>query len=131
MLDDPLTLRRFRLSEGAVWLSTRWEHSAHATVTMYPMTRHNSVLLHREAIHDVASCHKAHSISLVGSVARGKDTSSSDCDFVAEFLPDASLFDHIELEIAMEELLDSPVDVISAAAARRRFPRMLQESIRL
>lgn len=95
------------------------------------MTRLDAVLLHRDAIRNAASCHKAHSLALVGSVARGEDTQSSDYDFMAEFLSDASLFDHIELEMALKEILGSPVDVIAAAAARRRFPRMLQEAIRI
>ncbi|MCQ3805201.1 MAG: nucleotidyltransferase domain-containing protein [bacterium] len=93
------------------------------------MTHRDAVLLHRDAIRDAASCHKARSIALVGSVARGDNTPDSDCDFVADFLPGASLFDHIDLEEALKEILGVSVDVISVDAARRRFPRILQEAI--
>lgn len=62
-------------------------------------------------------------------MARGDDTHNSDCDFVAEFLPGASLFDHAALEIALEEILDNPVDVLSASAVRERFPSMVQGTI--
>ncbi|MYG19377.1 MAG: nucleotidyltransferase, partial [Gemmatimonadales bacterium] len=41
------------------------------------------------------------SVALIGSVARGDDTDTSDYDFVVEFLPGASLFDHAALESAL------------------------------
>ena len=94
------------------------------------MTRREKILnSHRKAIRAAASRHNARSIALIGSVARGEDTDKSDCDLVAEFLPGASLFDHAALEIALEEILGDPVDVLSAAAVRERSPRMAQEAI--
>lgn len=96
------------------------------------MSRREQIFIsHREAIRAAASRHKAHSIALIGSVARGEDTDTSDCDFVAEFLPGASLFDHAALEITLEEILGEPVDVLSAAAIRERFPGIAQEAIKI
>lgn len=96
------------------------------------MNRREKILTsHRQAIRDAALRHNARSIALVGSVARGDDTNNSDCDFVAEFLPGASLFDHAALEIALEKILDNPVDVLSAAAVRERFPSMGEEAIKI
>ena len=99
---------------------------------MFHMGRREKTLTsHKEAIRAAASRHNARSIALVGSVARGDDTGNSDCDFIAEFLPGASLFDHAALEIALEEILGDPVDVLSSAAVRERFPGMIQGAIRI
>ncbi len=96
------------------------------------MNRREQILVnHRDAIRAAASRHKAHFIALIGSVARGDDTATSDCDFVAEFLPGASLFDHAALEIALEEILGESVDVLSAAAVRDRFPGIPKEAIEI
>ena len=53
------------------------------------MTRREEILVkHREAIRSAASRHKASSVALVGSVARGDDTDASDYDFLTERRPD-------------------------------------------
>jgi len=47
----------------------------------------------REAIDDLAKAHKAMSVAVFGSVARGDDTDASDTDFLVEFESGSSLFD--------------------------------------
>ena len=77
------------------------------------MTRRRAALgEHRQAILDVAAAHKATSVSLVGSVARGDDTPDSDTDFLVTFAAGTSLFDIAGLIAALEDLLNGPVDVI-------------------
>lgn len=49
-----------------------------------------------------------------GSVARCEATTESDYDLLVEFLPDASYFDLIDLEIKLSELLGKPVDIMSS-----------------
>ena len=48
-----------------------------------------------------------------GSVARGEATTESDYDLLVEFLPDASYFDLVTIEMKLSELLETPVDVMS------------------
>ena len=96
------------------------------------MNRREEILVrHREAIRSAAARHNASSIALVGSVARGDDTESSDYDFVAEFRPGTTLFDVTGLELELEALLGSDVDVVEAAALSERRRGMLSDAIRL
>ena len=96
------------------------------------MNRREEILVrHREAIRSAAARHNAGSIALVGSVARGDDTESSDYDFVAEFGPGTTLFDVTGLELELEALLGSDVDVVEAAALSERRRGMLSDAIRL
>lgn len=41
----------------------------------------------REAIHAAAAAHRAHSVAVFGSVARGGDTPARDIDFLVQFEP--------------------------------------------
>lgn len=77
--------------------------------------RLRSVLRHRRTIVEIARRHGAESIRLFGSVARGEEQPSSDIDFLVEFETDRSLFDAARLAAELEELLEGPVDVVSAA----------------
>ncbi len=96
------------------------------------MSRRDLVLVeHRKAIRRAAVNHKARSIALVGSTARGEDTDKSDYDFLADFLPGTTLFDHAALELALEDILEGAVDVMSAAAAKERFPEMFGEAVQV
>ena len=86
---------------------------------------------HRAAIREAALRNNARSIALVGSVARGEDTSASDYDFLVDFLPGTSLFDIAGLRIELEDLLDSTVDVISLAGLKDHCRGMLDDAIPL
>ena len=77
------------------------------------MTRREKVLVqHRDAIRAAAERNKARAIALVGSVARGDDDDDSDYDFLVDFLPGSTLFDVAGLQLDLEQLLDSNVDVV-------------------
>ncbi len=67
----------------------------------------------------------------MGSAARGEETEDSDLDFLADFLPAATLFDVAGLQIELQELLDVDVDVIYAAGLREHCRPMLADAIPL
>jgi len=85
----------------------------------------------REAINDLARAHKAVSVAVFGSVARGDDTDTSDIDFLVEFEPGSSLFDLLHLQDALTELLGCEVDVISAGGLTDRDDHIRREAIPL
>ena len=77
------------------------------------MSRLGAVLAtHRGAIVDAARRHNATSIALVGSTARGDDTDTSDCDFLADFAPGTTYFDLSDLAAELQSLLGCDVDII-------------------
>lgn len=61
----------------------------------------------------VAAAHKARSLCVFGSVARGEDKPDSDIDFLVEFEADASLLDLIGLQQDIEALLGRRADVVT------------------
>ena len=88
------------------------------------MSRREEILVkHREAIRSAASRHRASSIALVGSVARGDDTDASDYDFLTDFLPGATLFDMAGLKVELEDLLGRRRGCRRRRRARREVPR--------
>ena len=86
---------------------------------------------HRDEITRVAAEHKAQSIALTGSVARGDDSEDSDYDFVATFAPGASLFDLVGLKDDLEQLLGCSVDVMSVGGLTDRHAGIQQDAITL
>ncbi len=96
------------------------------------MTRRDLVLgTHRAAIKAAAAANKATSIALVGSVARGEDRGDSHYDFLATFAVGASLFDHAGLELALDDLLDAHVDVISLGGLKPKHAGILADAVTL
>lgn len=85
----------------------------------------------RDAITATARAHKAASIAVFGSVARGDDTPTSDIDFLVEFEPGSSLFDLLHLQDALEALLGCSVDVISAGGLTDRDDHIRTEAVTL
>lgn len=67
----------------------------------------------RGAILACAKRHGASSVRVFGSVARGKAHLESDVDFLVNFEPDRSLFDHVGLIQELTALLGVEVDVVS------------------
>lgn len=86
---------------------------------------------HRETIRSIALRHKARSIALVGSVARGESTNSSDYDFLVGFLPGTTLFDIAGLQMELQDLLKGQVDVISVVGLKDHCRGLLEDAIRL
>ncbi len=96
------------------------------------MSRRDEVLTtHREAIRAIAARHNADHIALIGSVARGEDAESSDCDFLADYTDETSLFDVARLIRDLEALLDCQVDVVSRRALSPRMSGVLDDAISL
>jgi len=85
----------------------------------------------RRDIEAAARRHKARSITLFGSVARGEETPTSDLDFLVEFEPTSDLFDLLHLRDELFELLGHPVDVVSTGGLKPRDRRIHEEAVAL
>ena len=72
----------------------------------------------REEILRIVAHRKAHNVRIFGSVARGEATPESDIDFLVEFNPDASLWDHVGLWQDLSELLGREIDVCTEDSLR-------------
>jgi predicted nucleotidyltransferase len=75
----------------------------------------------RDDILRVAAQHGARNVRVFGSVARGTADAGSDIDFLVDFEPGRSLFDQGGLQVALQELLGKPVDVVTMAGLRHRL----------
>jgi predicted nucleotidyltransferase len=72
------------------------------------------------------------SLSLFGSVARDEATADSDVDLLVEFSKPVGLFQFIELQQRLEELLDCKVDLGTPRSLKPRIKEhVLQEAIRV
>lgn len=89
------------------------------------------VTAHRSDIERIARARGALDIRLVGSVARGEETRTSDIDFLVRFAPGRSLFDQAGLIHDLEELLGVDVDVISEGGLRPTDSALQDEAIAL
>ena len=83
----------------------------------------------RDAIRRAAACHGAVRIALFGSTARDEDTADSDCDFLVDFAPGASLADLVDLQDDLAELLGRPADVLAVGRLRERHRRIAADAI--
>jgi hypothetical protein len=72
------------------------------------------------------------SLSLFGSVARDEASADSDVDLLVEFSRPVGLFQFIELQQRLEELLDCKVDLGTARSLKPRIKdQVLQEAVRV
>jgi len=72
------------------------------------------------------------SASVVGSVARGQQTSKSDIDIVIEVIQPISLLTFARIKLELEELLQTKVDLIERSALKPRIRKyLLQDEIML
>jgi predicted nucleotidyltransferase len=81
----------------------------------------DELISRREEILRIAKQRGARRVRVFGSVARGEENSGSDVDFLVDFEPGRSLFDHGGLVMDLEELLGVKVDVLSERGLRTRF----------
>ena len=73
---------------------------------------------------------KIRSLALFGSVARNEATSDSDVDVLVEFSVPVGLFHFVRLKGYLEELLDSPVDLVTLDAIKNKMrEQILKEAI--
>lgn len=86
----------------------------------------------RDEVLRIAARYGAYDVRVFGSVAKGQADEQSDIDLLVEFEPDRSLLDHAALWLALQELLECKVDVISRRGIKARIrERILQEAIPL
>ena len=72
------------------------------------------------------------SASVVGSVARGQQTSKSDIDIVIDVIQPISLLTFAKIKIELEDILKSKVDLIERSALKPRIRKyLLQDEISL
>ncbi|MBW7864498.1 MAG: nucleotidyltransferase family protein [Candidatus Hydrogenedentes bacterium] len=96
------------------------------------MITQQDVFARREEILAIADSYGAHDIRIIGSVARGDVTETSDLDLVVHFEPGRSLFDHGGLIVDLEELLGVKVDIISEGGMRQNFrDHVMKEAVPL
>ena len=72
-----------------------------------------AIARHSTAIRRLAQRLRAANPRLFGSVLRGGATKESDIDILVDALPGATLFDLGGLQMALEELLGVPVDLLT------------------
>ncbi|MGE0132369.1 MAG: nucleotidyltransferase family protein [Blastocatellales bacterium] len=86
----------------------------------------------REIILELAARHGAHNVRVFGSVARGEAGPDSDVDLLVDLDKDRSLFDQMDFQQEIEDLLGRKVDVVTEQSIywllRRRI---LKEAIPL
>jgi len=86
----------------------------------------------REDIFRIAAKHGARNVRVFGSVARGEADDRSDVDFVVDFEPGRSLFDHAGLLLDLQQLLERKVDIVTERGLRARIrERVLREAVPL
>ena len=86
----------------------------------------------RESIITIATRYHAENVRLFGSVSRGDDRSDSDIDFLVDFQPGSTLFDHVALSEELTSKLDRKVDVVSSRALNKHLSkRVLKEAVAL
>ncbi|MCZ7628468.1 MAG: nucleotidyltransferase domain-containing protein [Microthrixaceae bacterium] len=94
------------------------------------MSAHRAVVeAKRSEISDLVRHHRGRSVALFGSVARGDDKPESDIDFLVEFEPGSSLFDLMDLQEALEQLLGVSVDVVSVGGLKDRDDHIRREAV--
>lgn len=71
-------------------------------------------------------------LRVFGSVARGEESTRSDVDLLVDMRPGHSLLDRAGLKVELEELLGSPVDVVTEGNLYAPIrPRVLAEAVDL
>jgi predicted nucleotidyltransferase len=85
-----------------------------------------------ETIVDLCKRYNVRELSLFGSRARGDFDPGSDFDFLIDFAPDAKvdLFDFSNLQVILEEILHSEVDLVPKQDLRSSFrEKVLAEAV--
>lgn len=83
----------------------------------------------REEIIAIAQTYHADNIRLFGSVARGDERIESDIDFLVDFQPGSTLFDHLALIEALTGKLGCKVDVVSSRALNLHLAEKIQQEL--
>ncbi len=73
--------------------------------------------------------YKVKEIGLFGSYVHGEEKEESDHDILVEFYDTISLFDFVELENYLEEILDVKVDLVMESALKPRIGRYIKKKV--
>ena len=96
------------------------------------MTLHDLRSARRDEILRLADQRGAKCVRVFGSVVRGDNDACSDVDFLVEMENGRTLFDLSGLVLDLEELLGTPVDVVTEKGLRPRIrERVLTEAVPL
>ncbi len=85
----------------------------------------------KQKIKELCRKYKVKELSLFGSRVRGDFSKNSDFDFLVEFAPEADidLFQFSEIQIALEDVLGTDVDLVSKRGLKARIKeRVLSEA---
>lgn len=94
------------------------------------MTSENILTTIKSLKEHINQNYKAEIKGIFGSYVRNEQTSQSDIDILAEFQPDADLFDFVGLSQFLEEQLNCRVDVVPIDSLREELkPYVLREAI--
>ena len=78
------------------------------------------LLEHRQEILELAASHHAANVRVFGSVARDRDTPSSDVDLVVDMEAGRGLLDQVRLRRSLSELLGVDVDLVTSGGLLER-----------
>ena len=84
------------------------------------MCKLDEIMAKRDEIYALAQKYKVRRIFVFGSCARKEETPESDIDLIAEFGDKATLFDQADLEFALSDYLQRPVDVVSYKRLKKK-----------
>jgi uncharacterized protein len=88
-----------------------------------------ALILHRNEIRRLVEQSRARNPRVFGSALRGRDTESSDLDILVDPMPGTTLFDLGGLQVALEQLLGVPVDLLTPGdLPRSSRDRVLREA---
>lgn len=84
----------------------------------------------KEFKHELEFRYHVSDLALFGSYVRGEENAESDLDVLVSFSESISLFQFIELEERLSELLGVKVDLVSRKALKPRIgERILKEAV--
>ena len=86
----------------------------------------------RDEVMRMAKANKISKVLVFGSCARKEERPDSDIDFLVDFKPEATLFDHVHMRDALSELFGTKVDVVSSRGLDPYIaPYVLKDAIAL
>lgn len=86
----------------------------------------------RDEVMRMAKANKISRILVFGSCARKEERLDGDIDFLVDFKPGATLFDHVHMRDALSELFGMKVDVVSSRGLDPYIaPHVLKEAVAL
>ncbi len=73
--------------------------------------------------------HKVRDIAVFGSIVRGEQGGSSDIDLLVEFESPVSLFEFMDLEEHLQDLLGARVDLVTREALKPNIGRSILKEL--